>query len=273
MATSIPSRIGCLWIPNKGLSWPNQSSVLACVSVKSISKRGFICTGGVIANSTQGELRLWYDDFELANITSTGVLEPQFLNPKQFLMGIETRPSLNKLSHEAVRALSRHSRPVTQDLTTFHSNVRVLVVLTLQRLIASVNPESFTGQGTWKDQYFSWAKHHLANWHYTSSVNAYHDGLAYERLAEDVSNANSMGRVYAVVATNLVPLFKDEANALELLLKSGLLRRFYGDWTAYQCAKQAAYYIELLAHQKPGMNILEVGGGTAATTRNLIGAL
>jgi acyl transferase domain-containing protein/NADPH:quinone reductase-like Zn-dependent oxidoreductase len=273
IATSIPSRIGCLWLSNDGLSWPNQSSVLACASVKSISRRGFTCTGGVIANSTQGELRLWYDDFELANITSTGVSEPQFLNPKQFLMEIETRPSLDKLSHEAVRALIRHSRPVTQDLTTFHSTVRVLVELTLQRLIASVNPESFAGQGTWKDQYFSWAKHHLANRHYTSSVDVYHDGLAYERLVEDVSNANSMGRVYAVVASNLIPLFKDEANALELLLKSGLLKRFYADWTAYQCAKQAAYYIELLAHQKPGMNILEVGGGTAATTRNLIGAL
>ncbi len=55
---------------------------------------------------------------------------------------------------------------------------------------------------------------------------------------------------------------------IQVCLKEG-----YADWAALECAKQAAGYMDLLAHQTPGMNILEVGGGTAATTRSLVGAL
>ena len=57
------------------------------------------------------------------------------------------------------------------------------------------------------------------------------------------------------------------------MLLTGLLKDYYEELATYRCSIQTASYVDLLAHETPGMSILEVGGGTASATRTMTKAL
>lgn len=267
MATSIPHRIGYMWVSNT----PEPSTVTACTNIQNVSKGGFICSGGALDNESTGELRLWYEDFELVNITSEPKPENLFPNPKQFCMNIESKPALNKLSPSEIHFLIQKSHPIKHDLSSFYQDVQLLVNITLEQLVKSVDPITLDSQDPWKKHYWNWAEYHLLRGHGRPQSSGANTSL--QELSRRISRTSNMGRLYVEVASNLIDIFNGESNPLELLLKSGLLKKGYEEWAGYDCGKQAARYMDLLSHQSPGMNILEVGGGTAATTRNLTGAL
>lgn len=271
MATSIPSRIGCLWVSSEGLSWPDQSTMTACTTIQSVTKRGFSCTGGALSSDPSGRLRLWYEDFELVNITSKATEAALFPNPKQFCMNIEYKVALDKLSSSEIRDLLRSSRPITQDLSGFYQDIQLLVLTTLELLVEAVDLTALERQEPWKRWYLSWAEHQLKE--HCPGSHTRNIRQSFQALSESISSTSKMGRLYAEVASNIIAMFNDEVQPLELLLESGLLKGGYDEWADYDCAKQAASYIDLLAHQRPGMNLLEVGGGTGATTRNFTSAL
>jgi len=271
MATSIPHRIGSLWVSSEGLSWPDRSTVTACTSIREVNARGFFSTGGALSCDSPGQLLLWYDGFELVNITSKESQAILLPNPKQFCMGIEYKVTLDKLSSTEIRNLLRASHPITQDQSNLHRDVGLLVQVTLKQLVKAADLNAIKRQEPWKRYYLDWARHHLKEHGSESGLPNTHNSI--QDLKNYICTTSRMGRVYAEVSANLIAIFNDEVYPLELLLESGLLRNGYEEWAEYDCAKQAAHYIDLLAHQKPGMKILEVGGGTGATTRNFTNAL
>ncbi|KAF2006550.1 KR-domain-containing protein [Amniculicola lignicola CBS 123094] len=193
-------------------------------------------------------------------------------------MNVEHKVAFNKLSNSEIYTFIRNSHPVKQDMSSFYRDVRQLVDMSIERLVDSVDSTQFDSQDPWRIQYWNWAQHHLERGRGTPHREEHNSppskpGPTIEELSEKVASVSRVGRLYAEVASNLLAIFNGETHPLELLLKSGLLKDGYAEWTELDCAKQAAAYVDLLAHQVPGLNILEVGGGTAATTRNFIRAL
>ncbi|RDA86223.1 hypothetical protein CP532_5122 [Ophiocordyceps camponoti-leonardi (nom. inval.)] len=82
------------------------------------------------------------------------------------------------------------------------------------------------------------------------------DESRVEELIARLGQTNQVGRVYSQVTDNLVSSFDHEMEPLELLLHSGLLKSYYNELCGYRCAKQAFTYIDLLAHETPGLRIL-----------------
>lgn len=271
MATSVPHRIASLWISSKGLSRQDGSFVSACTAVKDVSAKGFSCTGGALSSDPDRQLLIWYDGFELVNITSKEPLVALLPNPKQFCMGVEYKVALDKLPPAEIRRFLCASHPITEDQSTIQRNVRLLIQTTLKELLERVDLSGLELQEPWKRNYLNWARFHLKE--QSSPIRLLDNHHSLQNLKENISASSRMGRVYVEVASNLIAIFEDEAYPLELLFESGLLRDGYQEWAEYDCAKQAARYLDLLAHQQPGMNILEVGGGTGATTRNFTNAL
>lgn len=278
MTTSVPARIGCIWVANRGLSWSEKTSVTACTTIQKTTKRGFTCAGGVLSNDETKQLCLWYDDLELVHITSQAKIFAKLPNPRQFSMAIEQKPAVHKLSNSELFAFLRSSCPIRQDLSSFYGDVRRLVGISLERLAKSVNISDVPSHDPWRRNYWKWALYHLERnrdlGHQEELESTVPNAdIVFESLCKKIASTSRLGRLYAVTASNLIPMFCGEANPVEILKKPGLFKDGYAEWTEYDCAKQIAMYMDLLAHQKPGMNILEVGGGTAAATRNFIRAL
>ncbi|EED11953.1 polyketide synthase, putative [Talaromyces stipitatus ATCC 10500] len=267
MATSIPSRIGHLWISNEGLSRPDNDTVTAFSSVINATKRGFSFRGAAIDSHGRRDLRLWCEDIQMTNVTPNPIttLLP---NPKQFCMGIECKPALSKLSSKEIGDLLHDMHPVSPDMSGFFRDLELLVKTSIKRLITCTTPRTSGSEETWKTPYWNWAKHHSVQVEYLAGTDD-----DFEHLCDHMRTTNSIGRLYETVASNLVAFFNEEVNPLELLLQSGILKEYYQELANYRCTKQVASYIDLLAHQNPGLMILELGGGTGSATRNIIGAL
>ncbi|KAK4107386.1 putative polyketide synthase [Canariomyces notabilis] len=281
MATSIPSRIGCLWISDKGLSWPDCRAVTACSDITNITNRGFSCNGAALDSDTLTELRLWYEGVELTNVTHTPAAF-SLPNPKQFCMSVERKVALNMLEPSQICSLLEAMHPADQDLSGFYRDIGLLIEVTLERLSKCIDPSTFSAEDPWRRQYWRWAEHHLAlsrrkrrgddDPHPDMQRTSLYD-MDIQKLADRLENANEIGRLYVQAAAHLEGLIKGDENPLELFMQTGMLKNYYAELSKSKCTKQATAYLDLLAHQTPGLTVLEVGAGTGATTRNLIRAL
>ncbi|KAL2758194.1 hypothetical protein ACRALDRAFT_1040239 [Sodiomyces alcalophilus JCM 7366] len=281
MATCIPTRIGSLWVSDAGLSAPENESVTACLTVTGSTKRGFTFDGGALASPSSDEVRLWYEDIEITNITSVPPPPPEVSNlpdPKQFCMNIDTKVAIDKLSPQETVSYLDALHPIQQDFSDLYRDLELLALAALDRLTSFTDPSIFEGDEPWKKRYWTWAQHHLAN---ARSNGDWEDAespiskarQSFDELAERLANTNHVGRLYSTVATNLGALLRGEATPLELLMHTGQLKEYYAELATYRDNAEAAGYMDLLAHQTPGMKILEVGGGTASATRKFIRAL
>ncbi len=91
--------------------------------------------------------------------------------------------------------------------------------MTLEKLIKSVDPSTLDSQDPWRNHYWNWAQHHLAH---SFDLPACDDEATLQALSRRIQGESDMGRLYAVVASNLIAMFNGEASPLELLLDSGL---------------------------------------------------
>lgn len=271
MATCIPTRIGSLWVSNEGLSSSGTETVTCCSTISSSTKRGFTFEGGALDNGPSKEVRLWFNDIDVTNVTSVPAPSQELSllpDPKQFCMSIESQPALSKLSQEETCDLLDSMHPIKEDLSEFYRDLEQLALASLEDLVNKVDPCIFEDQEPWKMHYWAWAKHHLCNRPLTQRWNG-----SLQEFNERIANTNHVGRLYATVASNLVPLMKGEVTPLDLLMQSGLLKVYYEELATYRDNAEVASYLGLLAHQTTGLRVLEVGGGTASATRNFVRAL
>ncbi|KAI8275512.1 Compactin diketide synthase [Colletotrichum sp. SAR11_240] len=90
-------------------------------------------------------------------------------------------------------------------------------------------------------------------------------------LADAIGPAGTLLRI---IGEKLVPIMRNEVQSLELMMQDGLLWQHYQDEAAFRRGNQAmARYARTLAATKSNLRILEVGGGTAGTTKPVLEAL
>ncbi|KAI0145929.1 putative polyketide synthase [Hypoxylon sp. NC0597] len=276
MATSVPSRIGCLWVSNGGLRSSESGSVLVCTNITGVTKRGFSCDGIGCDTACPEELRLWYEGLELTNVTGTPNRSALPLpNPRQFCMHIESKIALDKLGPAGVNSVLQ-GLPLPQELDPIpvFKDLELLIDASLKRLISSVDPYILEKDESWRGHYWRWANHHLNrrnNKKYLIDAATPSEVTPdLEDLCDRLEHVNHVTRLYVSVARNLVGIMEGDVNPLEILMQTGILKNYYEEIASYRCSVQVSGYIELLVHQKPGLNILELGGGTGAGTRNLV---
>ncbi|KAI1771759.1 putative polyketide synthase [Hypoxylon cercidicola] len=277
MATCVISRIGCLWISCEGLSWPGTESVTACTSITSSSKRGFSCYGGALTDSKERDVKIWYDNLELAYVSSLPT-PPPIPNPRQFCMYVDSKPSLVKLDPDEICALLKQQHPTEEDTSQVFEDIESLVLVSLDRLINSIDLKTLDDQEPWKQHYWRWAEYCL---HHKRRANPRSEqdllvrklSRSFEEVCSRLKGMNNIGRIFSQVALNLTAIFNREVNPQGLLIETGVLESYYEELANCKCADRASSYVDLLAHQTPGLNILEIGGGSGAFTRKLIGVL
>ncbi|KAI0378207.1 putative polyketide synthase [Hypomontagnella monticulosa] len=272
IATSIPTRVGYLWISNNSMSWPEQDTAKCCTMITNTTRRGFTSNGIAMSSSAPNDVCLYYDGLELTSVTDAPKSNVLIPSPKQFPLHLDCKVALNKLKPEEVCMILDGLYPDTQDWTEFFHDLELLVQVSVSKFLDSVDLAAVDKKDPWRPHFWNWADYNLKESRRKCDWGT-PDPQAYGELTERVSNYNSIGKLYTAVAANLIGLWQGDVNPLELLVHSGLLRDCYKDWNNHSTAMQISSYVDLLAHQTPGMKILEVGGGTGSGTRNIVSAL
>ncbi|KAJ2997560.1 hypothetical protein NUW58_g619 [Xylaria curta] len=277
MAVGVPTHLESMWLSNDGLAWPSHETVRAMLSIDKITKTGFICSGLATGMDSRRTAKLWYDGLELTNVTEAPHKGPKLPNPRQFYMGVDCNPALGMMSsNEIYQTLEAHHSPKTSN-SGISGNLEELVRVTLTELVNSPGIETLGNHSPWKENYLNWAHHHLSRLSLLDSPSRVGKvpSTSSPGSEEDASMGyGATGRVYKLISENITAIFRDQVNPVELVLQDNLFADMYEQWFGQNCcARQVSTYMHLLAHQYPGMKILELGGGTGAGTRLFIDAL
>ncbi|KAH9986575.1 S-adenosyl-L-methionine-dependent methyltransferase [Xylariaceae sp. FL0662B] len=193
-------------------------------------------------------------------------------------MDVHCKPSLDKLTAKETVALLHTLHPEERSTAKFFHDSEHLVELSLLNLVNSPADQVAREGEPWRRRYMHWARHHLVR--VKASLDSTREGPGMGDISqllkdaeEKVRHVNLVGRVYALVSRHLMTMLQGDVNPLELLLQSGQLTPLYDEMLVSNSVSKAMSYVDLLAHQRPGMNILEVGVGTGAGTRLILNAL
>lgn len=78
------------------------------------------------------------------------------------------------------------------------------------------------------------------------------------------------GKLFATVGHNLLDILHGRVDALSLLFEGKLAEDYYQEIFDTPCCRNIEKYLDLLAHKKPGMKIIEVGAGTGEMTLRVL---
>nr|AUY61968.1 polyketide synthase [Clonostachys rosea] len=253
LATSVPFHIGSLWISSKGLNGFEREDVGACAAVTQTTSRGFFCRGAALDKTSDSEeLRLWFDEVELRNVSGDVLASGALSEAEPWCMHVDCKPALSKLSSEEICNLLEKMHPASANPNQFFNGIELMISKALKTLLSVVNIDE-------SDEKYA--------------VGSAESGDSLETVCERVRSKSHWERLYAEIALNLVDMFKGGNSPLEMILETDHFKQYYEEVANYRSAQMASSYIDLLAHQNPGMNILEVGGGTGSGARTIIKGL
>lgn len=282
IAAAVPTRIETLWLSSKAnLGYSGQDTLRACSEIDAMSSRGFTCRGIALDSSDQNVV-VWYDGLSMTNVTRSPASQLSLDGSPQVYMRIQCKPTLATLDSASVCALLERLHPTPPEDHDLWARIGTLVESSLADILQYVdaNPSCLEKEDTkpWKGYYVQWARHHMATRRQRSS----RQHLEFEitdnqtcgrEMTETFCNINRTTDLITTVATYLRSLFNGDTSPLEVLMQSGLLKDYYEELNTHATTSQIASYIDLLAHQHPGLKILEIGGGTGGGTRNFLRAL
>ena len=288
MATGIPSRLGSMWLSASGLSLPappgEADTLTGVVSLTKSTSRTHLYSGAMLGNgrndTTLPDVKLWYDDLEMTDISSA--VSPRTASNKpeqQFCMKISTKLAIDKLTSQERCDILQSMHPEAEDVSQLHRDLEILAALSLEEMTSTVDPRHINDRGDWARRYWNWAEYHLSRFRQDPAWDDPEADFGRARrslpeLRERLSSTSSgIGKAYAAVSLNLRRMLEGEIAPLELLMPSGLLDGFYAEGNTYRSGTLASSYLSLVAHQKPDLRIIEVGGGTASTTKIMVPAL
>ncbi|KAI0383929.1 putative polyketide synthase [Hypomontagnella monticulosa] len=276
MATSIPTRVASMWLSNSGLSRRDGDTIRAYVANSKVTSRGFL-SSGVATSATDVEgIKLWYEGLELTNVTEASTPTPSSGDRPLFCMEAQSKIALGKLDNQQIASMLEGLHTGGQDMAPFFQDLENLVDLSLHHTTSYFDYDG--NLEPHMKRYQAWAKHHLAERRKGMDPKKF-EQLArstpqeLEEFADRLKSVNYTGRLFATVALNLVDMLTGKTDPLDLLIRSDILDDLYDELDDYPCGKRMGTYLNLLAHEKPGMNVLEVGGGTGGGTGKFIKAL
>lgn len=277
IATAVPTHLGRLWLSKRALGVTKRPTVRVGVAVDQVTRRGCTCSGVALesTNAPDPETVAWYEDLRMTNVTSNPALESAQKDPKQFCMRVQCKPALKHMEPDdvAITLEKEHPNPPVDD--GFWRDIELLCDMAIDELVMSAGAEVPDVQSwkPWRRHYWNWAQHHVAERTRTQRRHGSDTSSLRVDLESRLGRANQTGRLFVTVASNLVQLFHEVTNPLEILMQSGILKAFYEETNDHSTTSQITRYVDLLAHQQPGLKLLEIGGGTGGGTRNFVRGL
>lgn len=126
--------------------------------------------------------------------------------------------------------------------------------------------------------YVKWARSFLENESQsTASLQEAYPGFEDDdlrpALIEKFASKSVQNRDTVDYGRKLVPIVREEVDALGLLFNEGLAERLYQSPTFSLTSHRLASYMDLVAHKNSDLKILEVGAGTGSTTTAVLDVL
>jgi hypothetical protein len=193
---------------------------------------------------------------------------------KQLLYSIEWRPQLSLLRPEHLQSLfggriCKDERRIITDHAMLCDTLNIVTARTLSLIDQERVPSALR-------EHVRWMERHVRK-HVTAIQRQQAASISDTGLENQLCKIDSIlpaWTLYTTCARKLPQILVGEIDPLQVVFESDQARIFYADLFQTLCADgRLAGYLELAAHEKPALRILEVGAGTGGMTGHVLAAL
>ena len=275
MPTMIPTKANRVWVASSGLQSGNVVSLYSKAKHVGHHDEAFVLGLDSIDRSPC----MVIEGLE-ATIVSDNTAQLQ-ITDTNLCYNIDWKPDIDLLDTKQILAYCRGTESPAQEPSQFFRDLQLLVLVYILKTLESINMRSQEDFDDHTRRYISWMRFQLdrfLNGTLPYSLPQWSDllyDMDYRALLEQkVQEASVQGKFYTEVGRNLIGIIEGRVDPLVLLFQGDLAKEYYKDIAnSVTFAKPLARYLDALAHKNPGMNILEVGAGTAGMTTHIIKTL
>lgn len=278
--TTIPTRIGKMWISSMGISYP------ASFAVNAYARASF--TGTRKAESSMfvldqriGSLLLSIED---AEFTSVATRDADQDDKPKLCYNLRWKPDMDMLEHHAASAYCEKARLPRSSPVDFYQDLGYTMIMFISKTLEALAGQDFDCPKSHLHRYIRWMKHHLARFDAGGIPNLLNTNPKWTLLMENteygealcnlLESTNHQGRLFIKVGQNLLKLLTGDLDPLSFLFQDETIPNYYREINAdVICFEPFARYLEAISHKNPGLRVLEIGAGVGAVTGNVLGVL
>ncbi|KAI0810057.1 polyketide synthase PksD [Xylaria sp. FL0064] len=268
LPTTVPYKMRNVWISATGWQDPyNQQLRVSTSSRLRPIGTGIECTLDVL--SDEGIPLCHIDKFDLRPITTA---KPSHNGASKLLHQVEWKPHLSLLNSSQLRQYCNANRSVKGsppiDLAIELENALLVVI---RQYLSEILKTDWAKASPHMERYVSFLQTRLA--YEKDGFSEITVGKASDDKLKQLSSSRPSWGVFIEVAKNLLPIIRGEVSPSDLLVSSSSTHKYYEDLFARFDAGRLKSYLGLVAHQAPGLKILEIGGGSGALTELVVSIL
>ena len=267
--TAVPTRVDRLWISNDGLDSP-QLEPLQAFSRKSEQLQ----TIHLMAQDRSSEqVRLIMEGLELTRVAGSENVPRDMGTPCRLAYRQVWKPDIASLSLSELQNFCGDFREHSRESDDFLDHLQFALLVSMKQALEAIATRPRTSFPPHLQKYISLMKLQVqfCDSNRESSLKGEQHLM---QIVKWIRQSGAVGRVYAEVIENLISVLEGKVDPLDLLFSGTLLKEFYkGRADNMRLKAPLSRYMDILAHKKANMQILEVGAGTGGFTRAVIDIL
>ncbi|KAL8803996.1 MAG: hypothetical protein Q9200_006002 [Gallowayella weberi] len=192
--------------------------------------------------------------------------------PKQLCYSVEWKPDLEMMTREQIQSYCSSCSTPSLD----HSQLMVLEKDTLchlafERIKNNIDEQAIHKRSPHLGLYLDWMHNLIRSSDLCSEAHPYLKSPSFDTLERQVENNDPAGQLIVRVTRNLQKILEGKVDALGLLFEDSLTNEYYRFFNEIATGfRDLGLYIDLTAHKRPNLNILEIGAGTGSATRDIL---
>ena len=278
--TMVPTRVNRLWISSSGFISPDADSVRAYAKVEQKGHRTTNASISVLSRPDEN-LRIQIEGLETTAVASAEAPSQSQFQARQLCYYMDWKPDIEVLANQQVLQYCKTACAAAKDPIEFFEELTFLLFVLIFKTMKEVTSQGINPSLGYLRNYVSWMQRQLDMFDGGELLHSRPDwtillrDLEFQGILWDrVGKTNKQGELYLKVGQNLTGILSGQVDPLDLLFENDLVKDFYEDVNeSANCFHEIRKYLDALAHKNPGMNILEVGAGTGATTKIILDVL
>ncbi|KAK3934109.1 hypothetical protein QBC46DRAFT_368419 [Diplogelasinospora grovesii] len=272
-ATNVPVKLVNAWFSASGWQSP-QTGCLRCWGTANGKETS-------TASGEDGTIYTLADDgtvlMSIEHLITVAVSRPDNEGvtqaTKKLLHKVQWKPHLSLLNpRQLTQACVGRSRVVKDDATALAHHVELTSVmnLALSRILRDMTAAERAKLPAPLERHMTWMEHHVST---LDTSNAHISDAELELRLKNIEVMRPSWKLHTNVVRELKNILVGDKDPLEVIFDSDRADVFYADMFAQVCDARLQNFLELAAHENPGLRILEVGARTGGFTGHILTAL
>ena len=271
--TMVPSQMQNLWISDFNSGGQTSNVIKVHTSAKFQGHRSAeisFATVDVVSDSP-----CVVGNFEMIFVSDHTMLSSNHQLLKQLCYNIDWKPDIDMMEdHQILAYCSVASPDHTVGSDCMIDEKEFMCFMAISQALNAPQRTTFAETPPHIKKYVEWMRLKVSN-HFTNNHSTYYPRwMDLRRRPQNLENIGAKlekidpeGKLIMRVSQNLSHVLEGKLDALELFFQDSLLQEYYRSaHNADSVFSRIAVYIDLLAHKRPGLRILEIGAGTGSIT-------